>query len=491
MASIAVDEGRSPLLARGADGELERLYAKHAAEVRRYVQLVLRNRNDVEDIVQQTYLKALRALQQGVRPEKPRQWLVAIAHNECRMLFRQASRRPLEVGFESAGELGSRATDDGVSAEAIREALGHLAPNQRSALVMRELDDRSYAEIAQTLDVTEAAVETLLFRARRALREQLESAGDCDEAQGLIATDSLDDLARRRLRAHTRTCRACATLERRRRGKLAAASRKLAGLFPTPSWLPSLFGGGGIKAVAAIAAAAVAATGAAEAAKTVATRVGAQPGAERLVHRNGSAGAVVTPAIASSLTQLAPAKAQVAGATAELVRHAAAAAKAAAPSLQTDAKRGEASPAAQDRPLAVDANDAAPGVPAATSRSGARPAPTTTVAPPEPADGTRAGRPGPQSGPLPVSTLKPTSIVPTVTVPDLPPLPQVEPPAPPAASPLPAVPPLPSVPSPADPPSTSQLPPLPAAPPAPPLPPVQAPAVPTVQTPTVPSLTKP
>src|SRR5581483_4229940 len=111
------------------------------------------------------------------------------------------------------------------------------------------------------------AVETLLFRARRALREQLEGASGCDEAHALIAAESLGDDDRRRLRAHTRTCRACATLERRRRGRLAAARRKLAGLLPAPSlpsWLSSLLGGGGAKAVAVVATAAVAATGAVE-----------------------------------------------------------------------------------------------------------------------------------------------------------------------------------------------------------------------------------
>jgi RNA polymerase sigma factor (sigma-70 family) len=490
MAVLAAEEGRLPLRARAAEGELERLYARHAAEVRRYVQMVLRNRNDAEDVVQQTFLKALRALQQGVRPEKPRQWLFAIAHNECRMIFRQASRRPIEVDLESAGEISARGGSDAISADSIREALGQLAPNQRAALVMRELDDRSYAEIAETLGVTESAVETLLFRARRALREQLESAGDCDDAQLLIAAETLDDASRRRLRAHTRTCQACSTLERRRRGKLAAASRKVAALFPTPSWIPSLFGGGGVKAAAAIAAAAVAATGAAEAAKVVSHKPSTRPTSERLLHRDRAAG-TVSPAIASSLTQLAPAKAQVAGATAQLVRKASVAAKATVVPARTDAKRDEQAAVVQDRLPAAD--DAAGGSDAG-AQTRALPAAATTAPAQSAADGrtsvgdTRRARP----------VTRPTKLVPTVTAPGLPPLPKVDPPAAPATTPpLPSVPPLPEPtsapqlpPAPAAP-AAPQLPPVPPAPAVPPVPSVDAPPVPGVQTPTVPTLTKP
>jgi RNA polymerase sigma-70 factor (ECF subfamily) len=270
MTVAAAEEGRLRV-GRDTERELERLFDRHADDVRRYVVMVLRNRSDAEDIVQQTFLKALRALRAGVSPERPRQWLVAIAHNECRMHFRQASRRPSEVELDVVVDQAS--IDDGApSADEIREALAHLAPNQRAALVMRELEDRSYAEIAAALEVSESAVETLLFRARRALREQFEDKGDCDDAQLLLAADSLDELSRKRLRAHTRSCRACATLERRRRGKLAAAGRKLGAIFPFPSSWSSLFGGGAAKVAIAVAAATLAAGGAVEVAKTDSTR---------------------------------------------------------------------------------------------------------------------------------------------------------------------------------------------------------------------------
>jgi RNA polymerase sigma factor (sigma-70 family) len=465
MAVLEAEDVRLPLLGRTAESELERLYAKHAGEVRRYVQMVLRNRNDAEDVVQQTFLKALRALQQGVRPEKPRPWLVAIAHNECRMLFRQAARRPVEVELDTAGELAAGANDS-VSAEAISEALGQLAPNQRAALVMRELDDRSYAEIAELLGVSESAVETLLFRARRALREQLESAGGCEDAQALLAAGSLDEVGRKRVRAHLRTCQACATLDRRRRGKLAAAGRKLAGLFPTPSWLSSLLGGGGAKAVVAIATAAVAATGAVEVAKPDSSQQHAK--AAMVVVHHDAIHPSAAPAIASALAQLAPTKPTAAARTA-VAGHGRLVARPAAP--HAAAARGVPAPAVDDHLLPVDEPAAAPQPDAAPQPYAATPAARAA----QPA----AQAPAREAAPVVAKAPEPLPATTTSALPSVP-LPTVGPP------------PVPSLP---EPPSTSQLPPVPPAPapapPVPPVPPVQPPAIPGVQAPSPPSLTKP
>src|SRR5919109_5407976 len=99
------------------------------------------------------------------------------------------------------------------SADDIRRALGHLAFNQRAALVMRELEGRSYAEIAEILEISPSAVETLIFRARRALREQLEFSLTCGEAELAISRQLDGRLSRKEkgaLRAHLRECKECA-----------------------------------------------------------------------------------------------------------------------------------------------------------------------------------------------------------------------------------------------------------------------------------------
>src|SRR6266487_5952137 len=197
----------TPLLAQKprADRAFERLYKRHVGDVYRYALAVMRNPTDAEDVTQTTFLNAYRAyVEKGNRPEKPQNWLIAIAHNVCRQRFRQSARRPSEVAFED--DIADTIVDDEApTGEDIRRALSYLAFNQRAALVMRELEGRSYAEIAEILDVSTSAVETLIFRARRALREQLEGGLTCHEAEltlSRLAEERLSKTERGALRAH-------------------------------------------------------------------------------------------------------------------------------------------------------------------------------------------------------------------------------------------------------------------------------------------------
>src|SRR4051794_19071232 len=171
----------APLFRRNDDAAFERLYQRHVSDVFRYSYAVLGERSDAEDVTQTTFLNAYRAFKNGERPEKPQNWLIAIAHNVCRQRFRQQQRRPHEVEFDEA-VTPAGTESEGPNAEDLRRAFSQLPPNQRAALVMRELEGRSYAEIAEILGISVSALETLLFRARRALREQLEEQLTCSEA---------------------------------------------------------------------------------------------------------------------------------------------------------------------------------------------------------------------------------------------------------------------------------------------------------------------
>src|SRR5216117_982503 len=255
----------TPLLAPRprSDRAFERLYQRHVGDVYRYALAVMRNPTDAEDVTQTTFLNAYRSyVEKGSRPEKPQNWLISIAHNVCRQRFRQSARRPSEVAFEDdiADTIGDDETPTG---EDIRRALSHLAFNQRAALVMRELEGRSYAEIAEILELSPSAVETLIFRARRALREQLEGSFTCGEAEFAISRQLDGRLSRAekgQLRAHLRECSECASFARRQRAQRGAL--KTLALVPVPTSLTSLFGGGGaaigsglaVKAAAAVTA---------------------------------------------------------------------------------------------------------------------------------------------------------------------------------------------------------------------------------------------
>jgi RNA polymerase sigma factor (sigma-70 family) len=226
------------------DRAFERLYRRYVADVYRYVLAVLQNAADAEDATQTAFLLAYRAYERGERPDRPLNWLIAIAHNVCRQRFRESARRPRVVELQD-NVAASSSDEEAPNAEDIRRALGFLAFNQRAALVMRELQGHSYAEIARILGVSTSAVETLLFRARRALREQLEGGLSCGEAELALSKRADGELSfseRGPLRAHLRECPECAALERRLRFRARAI--RSAAFVPLPGSLSSFFGGG-------------------------------------------------------------------------------------------------------------------------------------------------------------------------------------------------------------------------------------------------------
>lgn len=197
-----------------AKRDLDELYRAHAAEVFRYAYAVLGNRADAEDVTQTTFVNALRALERGERPRKPANWLITIAHNLIRQRFRQQQSQPRQVELDR--DVPSLEADDaGPSIEDLVRALQRIPETQREALVLREMEGRSYKEIAAILDVSETALESLIFRARRSLAEELENLVTCDRAELALSqqTDGrLGRKERKRLVAHLEECPSCAAV---------------------------------------------------------------------------------------------------------------------------------------------------------------------------------------------------------------------------------------------------------------------------------------
>lgn len=219
------------------DLAFEALYRREAPHVYRYTLALLSSQADAEEVTQTAFLNAYRAIQRGERPRNPGAWLRAIALNLCRQRFRQAARRPSEVPLhEDVADVV--ADDQAPTLDDLTRALKHLPFNQRAALVMREFEGSSPGEIAQALDLSTSAVEALLFRARRSLREQLEGSLTCQQAERALSLQ-LDGLLPRSergaLRAHLRECAECAHLARGLRAQRGAM--KSLALLPLPSSL--------------------------------------------------------------------------------------------------------------------------------------------------------------------------------------------------------------------------------------------------------------
>ena len=167
----------APLLARrpACDRTFERLYRRYAGDVYRYALALLRDPTEAEDATQTAFMNAYRALVGGEEPRAPKAWLLAIVHNVCRMRRRSLARRPREVPLDDHPI--AAVDDERPNLDVVLAALAELPLNQRAALVMREVEGRSYREISEVLGVSTSAVEALIFRARRQLRVRRDALG--------------------------------------------------------------------------------------------------------------------------------------------------------------------------------------------------------------------------------------------------------------------------------------------------------------------------
>jgi RNA polymerase sigma factor (sigma-70 family) len=159
------------------EGEATRLlYERHHRKILAFCQHQLRNREEAEDATQITFMNAFRGLKRGTSPEFESAWLYKIAHNVCVSKQRISYRRRLVEApsdFELIEELVPAHEGDSDELFGLTSALRVLPEQQRRALLLREWQGLSYREIADELRLSQAAVETLLFRARRSLAEAL------------------------------------------------------------------------------------------------------------------------------------------------------------------------------------------------------------------------------------------------------------------------------------------------------------------------------
>jgi RNA polymerase sigma-70 factor (ECF subfamily) len=153
-----------------------RLYEQHHQMIRALCRLLLRDPADAEDATQQTFLSAFASLIDGAVPKLPAPWLATIARRECWARTAQRQRQPLaldETNPASSADDPLEQAIRNVDLTALWRAIEQLPRQQRRAFLMREFSGLSYAEVAEALGASESAVESLLVRARRQLRDGL------------------------------------------------------------------------------------------------------------------------------------------------------------------------------------------------------------------------------------------------------------------------------------------------------------------------------
>jgi RNA polymerase sigma factor (sigma-70 family) len=236
------------------------------------------SRSDAEDVLQDVFLRAYRALRADGRPVSLRAWLYRVAHNRCVDHLRRPVPAVADVFEMSRAPL----RDPLVEAEQ-REDLRRLVVDvrrlpsqQRSALLMREMNGMTYTELADALETTVPAVKSLLVRARIGLVEAIEARdADCaDIRHDLAASYDRGVRTSGHARRHLRDCTGCT----RYRAQLREVRRGFAALSPSPApagVLAKLLGLGGASSGAAAAGGGSVAVGGGAAAAVSATKVAA------------------------------------------------------------------------------------------------------------------------------------------------------------------------------------------------------------------------
>jgi len=277
------DEQLLALFRAGNEEAFGAIHDRYRQRLFAYVRQMLSpgSRQDAEDVMQDVFVRAYGALRTDEREVNVRAWLYRVAHNRCIDHLRRPTPPPAEIF-----EMSRKPLHDPIVEAQRREDLkrlvedvGRLPEQQRSALLMREIDGMSYADLASALDVTVPAVKSLLVRARVGLVEAAEArdADCCEIRDDLLGSYDRGVKASGRARRHMRSCAGC----REYRDALRGMRRSFAALTPVSAGLlgsvaASLGIGGGGAAAGGAAAGGGGATAGALAGGTLATATGAK-----------------------------------------------------------------------------------------------------------------------------------------------------------------------------------------------------------------------
>jgi RNA polymerase sigma-70 factor, ECF subfamily len=160
---------------RGEAAGAARLFRRYSGPLLRLAGRLLGNPAEAEEVTQDVFLKLMARADQYDGRAPVRSWLFAIATNACRDRLRRSVRRP-SVALDAVAEVaepGIPADErivDRQRRETVRQALWKLSEEQREALVLARYHGMAYADIARTLNISEGAVKTRIFRAMETLK---------------------------------------------------------------------------------------------------------------------------------------------------------------------------------------------------------------------------------------------------------------------------------------------------------------------------------
>lgn len=180
-------------LLAGSPEAFERFVEHFRAKIFHYSWLMCGQREDAEEVAQETLLKVFESFGHLREPERVRPWVFRIARNECLMkrrksVFAPAKELSLDQFLPAQDQRDGRVQlqiadwsglpeDQVLNAELraeLQRAIGELPENYRTVILLRDIEELSTQETAHILDLSDDVVKTRLHRARLAVREKLD-----------------------------------------------------------------------------------------------------------------------------------------------------------------------------------------------------------------------------------------------------------------------------------------------------------------------------
>jgi len=184
-ARLDLDSDES-LVRRAREGDFdafEVLFDRHRLLVYRFAYQMVHKRDDAEDMVQEAFVRAYQNLHRYRDEAKFTTWLLRIVSNLCTDQARMSQRRSNLEQKEAMGALDWMTTGnfenpiDNLEADrrrlALRKAISALPEHHRQMIVMRDIEEREYSDIADILGCTIGGAKLRVLRARRALRDRI------------------------------------------------------------------------------------------------------------------------------------------------------------------------------------------------------------------------------------------------------------------------------------------------------------------------------